>query len=336
MHVLSIAALLGGATLSALRPLPTYAATLTSVTDTLSSVTKSVTGVSHVIQFTTPTGVGESTDTITITFASGFDISGLTLPADVALTHGAGSYTTNTETVTNTGATATAWNVGRSGQVLTLTAPTDGVGAASLAAGNQVRITLSGSGITNPSTAASYEIALGGTFGDSATVEVGIVDNASVAVTATVDESLAFSMTGNSISFGTLSSLSATTGTNSFTISTNATGGYVTTVKGATLTSGSDTITAVGSTAATSTAGTEQFGINITASGGVGAVDSTYAGTGAQYGYGATSSTADTVASSSAPSDATTYSATYVANIAATTQPGSYTATLVYVTTGTF
>jgi hypothetical protein len=159
---------------------------------------------------------------------------------------------------------------------------------------------------------------------------------------------LTFSISDNSIGFGTLSAsddffangtgTGSTTETVAHTISasTNGTDGYVITVQGATLTSGSNTVTAIGGTSAASNAGTEQFGLRITASGGNGSVTSPY-NHASNYAYDATGSTADEIASDADGDDVTTiYSVRYLGNISGTTEAGSYNATLTYVITAGF
>jgi len=159
---------------------------------------------------------------------------------------------------------------------------------------------------------------------------------------------LSFSISDNSVGFGTLDSEAAryatgdTTGSASETAahtiaaSTNATDGYVITVQGATLTYDGNTITAIGGTSAASSPGSEQFGLRITASGGDGAVTSPY-NHASNYAYGATASVADEIASDANGDDvSTTYSLRYLGNISSLTEAGAYTATLTYVITAAF
>jgi hypothetical protein len=117
------------------------------------------------------------------------------------------------------------------------------------------------------------------------------------------------------------------------TAATNAASGYTIYVLGATLTSGLNTIDAIGGSATASSVGTEQFGLKVSASGGSGAAVAPYAS--ANYAYNATT-TQDDIATSAVPSTTTTYSITYIGNISATTEPGSYATTLTYTATGLF
>ncbi|MFA5946463.1 MAG: hypothetical protein WC813_00375 [Patescibacteria group bacterium] len=168
-----------------------------------------------------------------------------------------------------------------------------------------------------------------------------------ICATALPPQTLTFSVSDNSIGFGSLStsqSTYATGDTNGSTteveahtlaISTTAYNGYALTVRGATLTAAGGTITAIGGTNTVPTAGTEQFGLRLTAAGGVGTVTSPYAASG--FAYNATDSTAVQVAGATSGDDVTTtYSARYLANITSLTESGAYSTTLYYVVTGTF
>lgn len=120
-----------------------------------------------------------------------------------------------------------------------------------------------------------------------------------------------------------------------FTVKTNAMNGYGVTVKGQTLTSGGYTIDAIGGTSTSSSVGTEQFGLRIVASGGTGSVVSPYASSG--FAFAATATTTSLVANNSVGDNATTtYSVRYIANVAPSTDPASYTANLVYIATANF
>lgn len=327
-----------------------HAASLSALSDTMSSV-KVSTASSHALRFTTPTGANQSSDTIVITFPSDFNFSSKTI-GSVSFTHGASTGAETTETLAAS-ASATAWGAvfsGTQNRVLTLTAPTDGVGAATLAASDKIIITYDSTNSTNASTPGTYVIDIAGTFGDTGSISVTLVSDDTVSVSATVQQSISFAISTSTIYFGNLSSGSAkyASSTNSsgdssetvahtLAVSTNAPSGYTMTVQGQTLTSSqnaADTISAIGSTAAASSAGTEQFGIKVTASGGTGSsIDATYSG---NYGYDATATTTSTMATGSGATNTTTYSLRYLGNIAGTTEAGTYTASLVYVATANF
>ncbi len=326
-----------------------FAASTTSMSDNLSRE-KISTLSNHEIFFVTPTGLTAG-QTITLSFQSGFTMGSVAF-GDVDFATGSTStctsatYTEQTLAASPSGAT---WGVGISGQVLTLTS-----GTGTVTANRCVRFRIGtnavtgGAGtnrITNPSSAASYTVTIGGTFGDAGVIAVPIITDDQVQVTATVDPSITFSISANSIGFGTLSASGAryaTTGggngsptvAHTLAVGTNATSGYTMYLTGDTLTSGANTITAPAGPSA-STVGSEQFGINLSASGGSGTVDTQY-GTSSQYGFGSTATVQDNLASATGASATTTYSATYIANIAAQTEAGSYATTLTYTATATF
>ena len=204
----------------------------------------------------------------------------------------------------------------------------------------------------------------------SSAVDTGVVATAvtpSINVTAVVDETLVFCTgTGTSISSpGNCSAPSGTdvtltqggdgTGANvdpsnvayghsEFGVSTNANGGYAVTYSGNTLTDSSNakTITAIGGIAATSSPGSEQFGLNTVANTAPTIGSAPAGGTGAAAGQYATANnfafqTGDTVANSAgAASNFTAYQVSYIANISGITEAGTYTTSLNYVATATF
>ncbi len=166
--------------------------------------------------------------------------------------------------------------------------------------------------------------------------------------TAGAAQSLTFSISQNSIGFGTLTTIGPrfanTTGgsgteveAHTLSASTNATGGYTMTVRGATLTHTSNssfTVNAIGGTNTVSAPGTEQFGLRAAVTSGTGTVTAPYAAAG--FAYAGTASTASQIASGAGDGASTIYSARYIANISAPTEAGSYSATLTYVATATF
>lgn len=218
--------------------------------------------------------------------------------------------------------------------------------------------------ITNPSTTNSTFFvritSYTGTDGSTGSVDSGVVASStstSISLTASVNEALTFctgtsgitssscaGATGSSVDLGTLTTTSTGTGTSQFGITTNAGSGYVVTYNGATLTSGANTISAIGGSATASTQGSEQFGVNLKANT-TPSVGSEVAGAGSAV-AAAPYSTADSfafVAGSAqtmvnqASSDAfRLFTVSYIANIAASTEPGTYTTTLNYVATPTF
>ncbi|MCK5095960.1 MAG: hypothetical protein KAR24_01255, partial [Candidatus Pacebacteria bacterium] len=160
-------------------------------------------------------------------------------------------------------------------------------------------------------------------------------------------DSLSFSISTSQSYFGTLVSgtprFASSTAqgdpdevvSHTLSASTTASSGYTITVRGDTLTSGVDTISAIGGTWASSSVDVEQFGLRITSSGGSGSVSSPYNGPDS-YAYGATASVSSEIASTSGTSEDTTYSLYYITNAIANTDDGDYTATITYVITANF
>jgi len=168
------------------------AANLTSISDTLSDSDVSVVS-DHTIAFnvaTSSAGIAE-TETITVTFPGGFDLTGVALgDVDVAVN---GSDVTLA--ASQTGAT---WGAAFSGQVLTLT-----VGSGAVAASDSVEIEIGTNAtggvnqITNP-TAGSYEIVITAGTIDTGRTRVAIIDN--VLVTAIVNTTFDFTISGTASS----------------------------------------------------------------------------------------------------------------------------------------
>ncbi len=160
------------------------------------------------------------------------------------------------------------------------------------------------------------------------------------------DATLSFSISDNTVGFGTLSPSTARFATgdqsgtgleaeaHSLTASTNASSGYTITVIGASLTDGAASITAMGGSNIVSSPGTEQFGLRATVLSGTGTVSAPYAASG--YAYAASSSVSDELATGLGDSSATVYSLRYLANIAVQTEPGSYSTALSFLITGNF
>ena len=164
------------------------------------------------------------------------------------------------------------------------------------------------------------------------------------------------SATDGTIAFNQLFSPTDTaTATSQMAASTNATTGYIITVNGTTLTSGSNTIAGAGAAATTSTRGTAQFGLNLRANAtpAVGtnvapAADAAnYRGQPAtQYDTPDSFSFANgaTVANSEngntpgvgSPTNAQIFTVSYIVNVPGNQPAGTYTSTLTYVCTATF
>jgi hypothetical protein len=150
-------------------------------------------------------------------------------------------------------------------------------------------------------------------------------------------------MTGTTVDFGDFSPQATKTGTSVMQASTNAANGYNITVNGTTLASGVNTIPALAAQAA-SIVGTSQFGLNLRTnatpavgadpsnpSGGTGTYTASY-GTSNQYRF----VTGDAVATAALPTNATTYTSSYIVNIGGSQAAGVYTSTMTYICTANF
>jgi len=161
--------------------------------------------------------------------------------------------------------------------------------------------------------------------------------------------------TSGAVAFNQLFSPTDTaTATSQMAASTNAGTGYNITVNGATLTSGSNTITAMGSST-TGVRGTSQFGLNLkantvaTSTPAIG-TEVAPASNGTNYrgqsigGYSTVDNfkfvTADSVANSGnaslGGSDAQIFTVSYIVNVPGSQPAGTYTTTLTYICTPTF
>lgn len=213
--------------------------------------------------------------------------------------------------------------------------------------------------ITNPSaTNASYYVRITTFTGsDGAT---GPTDNGTVAMstaqpvqlTGVTPEILVFcvgtsitsdctTIAGNTIDFGDFSPTAVRSGTSVMQAQTNAANGYSITVNGTTLSSGVNTIPGLASQTA-STLGTSQFGLNLAANTtpAVGAAPSGV-GSGTSTGNYSTSNayrfvSGDSVAQAGAPTNANTFTSSYIVNIGGAQAAGVYTATMTYICTASF
>jgi hypothetical protein len=193
---------------------------------------------------------------------------------------------------------------------------------------------------------------------DTGTVAVSTAD--ALTVSASVSESLTFCVGTSGANCGaiagtavTLAPNPLTTGSASFDgsarfiVATNAISGYVVSYNATTMASGGNTITGFPSsgTSNASVPGTEQFGFNLrdnatpnvgtTLSGGSGSCTSfsVYC-TVDSFAYDTAGGIS--IASAAGPSLDTLFTLAYVANVTATTEPGTYTSTQVFVATAQF
>jgi hypothetical protein len=330
-----------------------FAGYLNTLSDSMSSV-KINTLSNHLIAFVTPSGVA-SGQTVVLTFPGNFSIpAGLTF-ADVDINVG-GVYV-GSSTLASSPAGSTVGVVRTSANILTITNGTSAISASSSVyiriGTNAVHQSVGTFQITNDTTTGNKAIGITGDFGDVGTTTVNLVNDDNVVVNAIVPESFTFSISSNSINFGNLSAnfpkyASSTnsdgdtvdTVAHTLSISTNATAGYAITIQGDTLTSQqrpADTISPIGSIPAVSSAGSEQFGIYATKSGGLnGVIDSTFV-TPSSFGFDSTATTSAVFATGSSPTGTNeVYSLHYLANISALTEAGVYSTNLVYVATSNY
>jgi hypothetical protein len=332
-----------------------YAAALNTLSDTQSSVKVSALS-DHTIQFVTPTGVPAG-QAVAVNFPVGWTLGALGTTSIALATSTSATCSGFTDALVNTTAAASGltWGVATTTTSVTITSNT-----AVIPANRCIQIRLGSNAraagtttISNPSSATSSVITISAANGtDTGTITANIITDDTVAVTGLVQQSISFVISTSTIYFGTLSSASSryASSTNiagdasqatahDLLVGTNAPYGYAITVRGQTLTSQQNplnTISAIGTTAASSTVGSEQFGIRATVSGGTGStIGATYASTTA-FGYDATATTSSLFASGSGSTNTSTYSLRYAANIAGTTEAGTYAANLVYVATANF
>lgn len=248
--------------------------------------------------------------------------------------------------------------------------------SASVTAGTTVTEQLTG--ITNPTTTNQPFYVRISTFASTDTTgsptDTGTVAASTatqITLTGTMPESLIFctggtisttggvpdcsTATSGAINFNQLFSPSDTaTATSQMSASTNAASGYNITVNGPTLTSGSNTVTAM-STSGVGVRGTSQFGLdlraNTTATSTVAVgTDLAPASNGTNYkgqaltGYSTVDNfkyvSGDSIANSAdggaGPTDSQIYTSSYIVNVNGAQAVGTYTTTLTYICTATF
>lgn len=220
-------------------------------------------------------------------------------------------------------------------------------------------VSIQWNGVHNPTATNTTFYAKITTYSDSTwttavdSSSVALSTSAQIQVVLDVTETLTFctgtsitgqncgTVAGSTVALGNGSTTTTASGTSVFAASTNGAHGYAVTVNGTTLTSGTDTIAAMASNSA-STVGTSQFGINLV-SNATPSVGSSVTGTGTAApatNYNTANSyrfvNGETVASASVPTNANTFTVSYIANIAGVTPPGHYTTNLHYDATANF
>lgn len=295
--------------------LPVHAASLSSISDTLSRL-KISTAANHTIVFTTPSGI-DSGDTITLTFPGtsftmGASLTGVTIGGNAV--------------------TSATW----SAPTLTITASA----TSTVAPAGTATIVIPSAQITNPSSANTYVVSIAGTFGDTGAFAIPIIADEQVVLTASVDPSITFSLSANASAFGTLStgSISTSSPNITLTVATNGSGGYTITVRdqGSGAADGlynSASAALIDSATATLSAGTEGYGIQ--ASSATATITAPYNVSGNDV--GALQITAQSLATYSTNTTANhTVTVTHKAAISGSTKAGSYSDTLTYIATGNF
>jgi len=168
--------------------------------------------------------------------------------------------------------------------------------------------------------------------------------------TTTNDPNLSFSVNTSSVSLGSLTTATTGTATAAFSVLNYTSYGYVVQIVGNTPNFGAHNLTAL-SSGGGSSAGTEQFGINLVAdtvpsaligasAGPLQVPSSSFSNGGAATGYGTANTyrynSGDTIAQATQSSGQTTYTVSYVANIGNTTPPGNYSGAETLICTGTY
>lgn len=176
-------------------------------------------------------------------------------------------------------------------------------------------------------------------------IGMGLSDSANYSLragTPAIDRepSIGITMSPDRLDFGVLSSAGASAVSNSLQVFSNSHSGYILKIYGQTLTSGANTIDAIGAAAQASGPGTEQFGVNLVANTvpAIGAapvlrhavLDSDY-GTANQFAF----TDADTVATATKPSR-DSFTVSYIANIAGGTAAGLYQTVVTFTLTSNF
>lgn len=327
------------------------AAALTSLKDVLSTLEATV-NANHTVSFVAPSAIANNT-TITLTFAAGFDLTGI-IEDDLDI---AGS--TEGELTTAADCTgAEKAGIGISGQVITITLCSGDGGdftnseTVTIEIGNHAAASGTGTNQINNPSAGTYTIAVAGSMADSGTLATSIIADDSVNITSTVDPTITFTISDTTVGFGTLTTANArwatgnlagvgaqpaaSSGAHEMTVATNAVSGYAITYNGATLTSGGNTISVA--TIAGDGDGTpgiaEQFAMAVDDNGGNVTIVSDYDYASNNYRFIAGTTTQ--FASETGPTLTETLDVQYIANILPTTEPGTYTTNVTYVATGTF
>ncbi len=333
------------------------AAAVTSASDVLSTIKQSVVA-NHTITFTlNGSDTFSSTETVTVTFPTGFDLTALASPGDYDFRNASTDETIQSGAC---GATDTIRAV-VAAQVITFTAcnsyTAESAGSTIIIKiGTHAAIGATGANqITNQSAAQNTsdpKILIGGTDA-SGTIAVEIVTNNELAVTATVDPALTCAVDGNVAAFGTFvtGTIDTASQTPIWTITTNATTGYSLSVRSAGNATNAGLYSAAASyviksadasensTADLSVAATIGYGLQATKTNGdAGSATSTISApyTSTSDTVGRLQLTAQTVSSAAGPVSNATITSTLKAKVTGLVPPGSYVDTLTYVCSGIY
>lgn len=261
---LLIIPILGLVVLPLVNALPVGASPITGRAITLSNSAGGATGVTYTLTtaaLPSSTAVKSMKVQMCVTIASCGTLTGFASSATLA------SQPTGLGATTSWSASAATTNELRITHATNTTAPSGPV-------------TVSWTGVTNPTANNTTFYALITTYSDSAYTTpidsgtVALSTASQIQVALAVYETLTFcagtsitgqncgTIAGNTVNLGTGSTTATQSGTSVMAASTNAGSGYSITVNGATLTSGANTITAL-PTGGTSSVGTKQFGLNL-------------------------------------------------------------------------
>jgi len=323
------------------------AAQITGRSVTLSTSAPAATGVTYALATAAVPTTGTSIKSVQIQFCTSLS-GGCTTPSGFSA-----SSSTLASQPTGLGA-GTGWTVNAA------TAGSLRIVNAANATNPSGAVTVTWNGVVNPTATNTTFYGIITTYSDAAWTtpldsgSVALSTATQIQVALTVGETLTFcsgtsitgqncgTVAGSLVSLGTGSSTATSSGTSVMAASTNGTSGYTVTVNGATLTSGANTITALAAGTASSI-GTKQFGINLAGTNTTPPVGSAISGTGtgtASANYATNNTfrfvTGETVATAAGPTNANTYTVSYIANIDGITSPGAYTTTLTYIATANF
>ncbi len=342
-------------------PIPVaQAASLTSM-QAIASRLKENTNSDYTIYFVSPTGIQAGTsDDIILTFSSDFTLAAEAVANfDFAVgnsgTCSSASFTEETLALT---ASATEWGVDVTGDVVTFEPETDDTHAGGLCYRIKMGTvaTSGGTGAANTVQNGALDdddtITFSGGFGDTGVLEIDLISDDQIAITATVDPNITFTVTtvDNDVSFGTLSSAtgrwatdggganaSGTTPSSAhiMSVATNAASGYAVTYYGDTLKAGTPSITVASvDEDSDGTPGTEQFGLSVSTDGDATIATGYLRDSAADFTFVANTTT--TIVSETAPTNTENLTVSYLANIGGATEAGSYSTTITYIATGTF